>query len=91
MAVERLANLPYHVTGHTLSETSMPYYPILPLVITPQETCPPLVPSRGEYMYPYTPSLMVSRPLETQVKVNPRVVFTHSVPVPSFENPNEQE
>ena len=61
----------YHFTGHAMPNTNAFYFLIPPLVSTPQETCPPSVPSRWVHIYPYIPLPMVSSPPMTQAKVNP--------------------
>ena len=52
----------YHLTRHAMLEASTPYCPIVPMVSTLQETCPPPlapIPSRGVYIYPYIPHPVV--------------------------------
>ena len=62
-------------------------YPALPLINTFQKTCLPPMPFKRVY----TNQHVSPEPVVIPVEISPSVIFTHSTPMPSLEDPKKQE
>ena len=79
-----IEGLVYYPTSITMPQVGTHHDPIPPMANVMSKTYPhppAPMPSREVYIYPYIPSPIIPSPLVTQAEVNPRMLFTQSLPV----------